>query len=323
MRRRASEGGQQQPQLGPDGQPLPPGMAGVAPVPGAQQYPGQQPYPGQQYQNPSQSAQPGQPGIPITGQPGMTVPGQPGTQQSGVPGQMPPGMPGFPGAPGQGMPGRPQIPGTQQYPSSGQTAASQYQGGVAAAYGSVQGTAPGQTPGQRYPGMPGPPVNSQTGGMSPYSTVPGAQGAATGFPQPGMQVGGQPNDAVKLIQQILTSPRPGGMPAATGAMGMSLGAGIAGVASTSEDEGILVYNERTKYNEWEFIYDPTKEKRVANPAGGVVGTPASQIGNQPGSPGFGGQSGLGGQSGFGGQGSFGGQGGFGGQQNPQPRLGRP
>src|SRR5262249_8326004 len=132
---------------------------------------------------------------------------------------------------------------------------------------------------QNYPGQPGPPVNSQTGGVSPYSTVQGSQGYSPNYPQPGMQTSPGNNAAVNMIQQILTSPRPGGLPNQNAGMqGLNIGPGIAGVASTAEAEGILVYNERTAYNEWEFIYDPTKEKRVANPNAGGVGTPASQIG---------------------------------------------
>jgi hypothetical protein len=77
-----------------------------------------------------------------------------------------------------------------------------------------------------------------------------------------------------LIGQLLTTPRPGGLnglngppaapPAAAGtapapAMGQIIGGGIAGVASKREQEGIKVYKDKTKYNEWEFVYDITKD----------------------------------------------------------------
>jgi len=40
----------------------------------------------------------------------------------------------------------------------------------------------------------------------------------------------------------------------------------------------MIYNDRSKYNEWEFVYDPTKEKPLPNPnGGGAIGTPASQM----------------------------------------------
>lgn len=56
------------------------------------------------------------------------------------------------------------------------------------------------------------------------------------------------------------------------------GGGIAGVASKSEDPGIKTYNDRSKYNEWEFVYDPRKDK--TNPMG------AYSQGVPPGPPGM-------------------------------------
>jgi hypothetical protein len=40
----------------------------------------------------------------------------------------------------------------------------------------------------------------------------------------------------------------------------TIGGGIAGVASKREQEGIKIYNTKKKYNEWEFVYDVTKDK---------------------------------------------------------------
>jgi len=122
-----------------------------------------------------------------------------------------------------------------------------------------------------------------------------------------------------MINRILTSPRPGGMPQ-QGQIGGGavMGTGMAGVASNAEGEGIMVYNDRTMYDEWEFIYDPQKQKQIPNPnAQGAGGTPAQQMGTQgnPGvgntgtSPGFGpnpGSTGSSpGSSSFGGGNSFG------------------
>jgi hypothetical protein len=167
--------------------------------------------------------------------------------------------------------------------------------------------------------MPGQPVNSQMGGVSPqpYPNTPGANGMPPGFPQPGNPVNPQQqgNQAQMMIQQILTTPRPGGMPTPNG-QSPAIGGGIAGVASTADAEGIKVYNDRTNYKEWEFIFDPNKYRRPPNPVSGAIGTPASQMGsmggNQIGTPvtsmpgaGMGG-AGMGG-SGFGGtSGGFGG-----------------
>src|SRR6185503_18169318 len=64
--------------------------------------------------------------------------------------------------------------------------------------------------------------------------------------------------------------------------------GIAGFASTADQDSIIVYNDQTNYGLWEFVYDPAKQKPLANPASGTVGTPASQLaspaGQQLGTP---------------------------------------
>jgi hypothetical protein len=99
-----------------------------------------------------------------------------------------------------------------------------------------------------------------------------------------------------MIGQLLTTPRPGGLngpggspapaPATTGvtppaATGQVIGGGIAGVASKREQEGIKVYKDKTKYNEWEFVYDISKDQ---SRAGASVPAQQQQQG-QPGQPG--------------------------------------
>ena len=159
-----------------------------APLPGqAQLLPGQ---PGQPYDplNPQQQQQ--QMGYPPVGIiPGMN-PNQPGAYNPNQPYQQPGANPVYSGNPPGGAPGQ--------------------------AYGQQQGTYPGAV------------VNSQNGGAPPgssfpYSTVPGAQGAPSPFSQPGMTTNpamqGQ-NQAMSLINQILTTPRSG--PAATTGSGGGL-----------------------------------------------------------------------------------------------------
>ncbi len=73
--------------------------------------------------------------------------------------------------------------------------------------------------------------------------------------------------------------------------GRNLGSGIVGVASTAEGEGVKVYNDRSLYQEWEFLYDPSKQKQIPNPNVSMAGTPASSMsspipGQQPGAPGM-------------------------------------
>ncbi|HXB74625.1 MAG TPA: hypothetical protein VNY05_40700 [Candidatus Acidoferrales bacterium] len=247
------------------------GQPGMPSINGQPAVPGQSPFPGQTF-----------PGQPFPGQtfPGQTFPGQ--TQgQPGVPTPFP-----IPQPPAQGS-GSGAYVGSQPYVGTN----GPYVGG-----GSVTGSNPGNPggvpypgqpmpgqpmPGQMFPGQPGAPVNSQTGGVSPYP----AQGGVP-YPQPGMTTGAPtPGTAADMINRILTTPRPGGMPqnnTGTAAIGM-IGGGIAGVASTADGEGVKIYNDRALYKEWEFIFDPAKVKPLQNPNAVTSGpgTPASQMGSMP------------------------------------------
>ena len=199
------------------------------------------------------------------------------------------------------MPGMPSgrtltIPGATLNPGSSFVGG----GGSFVGGGSVTGSQPGYPgqpgqpgytgqptyPGQPLPGQPGPPINSQAPGVYPYPTAPGSNGIPPGFPQPGMAPG-TGNAAADMIRGILGSARPGGMPQSNPG-GLTIGGGIAGVASTAEGEGVKVYNDRTLYQEWEFIYDAQKQKLIPNPnVTGPGGTPADRMnqGTQPVAPG--------------------------------------
>jgi hypothetical protein len=105
-------------------------------------------------------------------------------------------------------------------------------------------------------------------------------------------------DGASLIGRLLTTPRPGGLNGLNGGSGQTTGAvdasgnpipassataatgvaqpaaaaptiggGLAGVASKREQEGIKVYKDRSKYNEWEFVYDITKDQSRAGAGG--------------------------------------------------------
>ncbi len=213
---------------------------------------------------------------------------QPGSDAGGVPGQMP-GDPAQQGlVPGQlgASPGQMPLPGTPPMP------------------GSPSGT-------NFPPGLPGG-VGQPTGDPS-QPTDPGAYTPGATTNQPGMS----PAD---LIGNLLRQPRPA--PAATpgGATGMAGGGlstitgGIAGVASKVEKHGIKIYNERTKYNEWEFIYDFSKDRTGAGQAAGAMGAGDPRLAQQ-GMQGIGGP-GAGQPGAFGMQppaGGFGAQPGFGAQ----------
>ncbi len=177
----------------------------------------------------------------------------------------------------------------------------------------------------------------QTGfppGFKPPAGVGVQQGSnpfASGIPpqpgQPGFQStpnsqnvpGAPPASAANLINQLLTTPRPGGLnglngadpsaaPGAGGGFGtgagggigsanspvqaggvvgqvqpgmggQTIGGGIGGFASKLEQEGIKTYNEKTSYDEWEFVYDISKDKSRGGGAG-MGQVPAQQPGQQ-------------------------------------------
>jgi hypothetical protein len=87
-----------------------------------------------------------------------------------------------------------------------------------------------------------------------------------------------------MIGQLLTQPRPGGMPQQNSAGIAVGGSGIAGFASTADQDSIIVYNDQSNYGLWEFVFDPQKQKALANPNGGTVGTPVNQMGSPGGQP---------------------------------------
>jgi len=184
---------------------------------------------------------------------------------------LPPTAPGIPGLPGQ--PGAPGAPGA---PSSGGQQAAQQPCQVY--LGSCPPTTPSIPQGAQQA------VNGAPSGMPPTG-VPGGQGfgnPAGGFGAPGGVPGTPQNaqsSAANMINNLLTTPRPGGMP--TGMPGATMGGGVAGVASKYESEGIMVINQRTKINEWEYIFDPTKYRAPPNPIAGTAGTPQQQMGNGP------------------------------------------
>jgi type II secretory pathway pseudopilin PulG len=99
------------------------------------------------------------------------------------------------------------------------------------------------------------------------------------------------------------------------------GGPIVGVASSSKKDTIREFNHKHKYNEWQFVYDPTLDRgglilTPSQPALQMAGTPPSQIGQPAGSNSSGSSFG---QSGFGQSSSFGQSSGFG--NNNQGLLG--
>ena len=253
---------------------------------------------------PAPNMPPGRPPFP----PGMMPPGMnpSGAFQPGYGGRVP-GQPGMGGQPGM-VGSQPYMPGSQtgQDDTSSQGGFPQpsYPGQPASTGGTVTGgmypqqpgmypQQPGMNPQQpgTYPQQPGafpgqqPGVYPQQSGMSPQQGF--GQPAAPAFGGNGMgSTPNGPSSAAQMINNSLMGPRPGGMAGLPGMGGTQMGGGIAGVASESKGPAIIVYNERKKYNEWEFVYDQSKDKGLAGVTrgGGAPGTPAGQMGSMPGSP---------------------------------------
>lgn len=243
--------------------------------------------------------------------PGQQIPGQPGFSpgttpipgQQFPPGTLPPGLQ-LPGMVPQ-QPGYPQQYQQQQYQQQ-QYQQQQQQGGSAMTQQGLGGSGSPMT---------------QTGlGGSQFQTGPGGRpgfNPLQGVMQPGVANSQAPNQsAIQAINQQLTNPtafRGGGfgtpasptgappnglingmpqgaIPGAMGAMGAAGtgGPGIAGFASKYKAEGIKLIDERSKINEWEFIYDPRKDKRVTGQTGSALpgsGLPGTGLpGSTPNSP---------------------------------------
>lgn len=133
-------------------------------------------------------------------------------------------------------------------------------------------------------------------------------------------LGAQPSGAARGAQPPIAGAggggRAGGPSPAGGAAGIAarpgqVSGGIMGVASKSTDKSIRLYNSRSRYNEWAFLYvAPT-------PAPGQAGAAA------PAGRGQGGAGGAGGRGGTGGPGGRGGPQGPGGPSDPFGRGGPP
>lgn len=125
-------------------------------------------------------------------------------------------------------------------------------------------------------------AGSATPGQAPGQAQPGGSPSAApgrgGFQTSGSVVGASPGAA--------PGTQPGGRGGATG--------GIMGVASKSKEASIRLYNGRTHYNEWQFVFvqqAPAAGQGGAGQPGGVPG--------QPGGVGRGGAPQRGGPSTFG------------------------
>jgi len=231
---------------------------------------------------------------------------------NGVPGAFPGGQVGNPQLagqfPGQQFPVAGQFPGQQipgltppgaqnQLPNQGKAAPGQ----PANQTPQFQPQFPGQQfIGQQFAGQPPPPGFQVGPGGQLIPVAPGTPTSGAGFAaqaansfvnqMPGQGTPGQPQQnalgpnglppanpsATNIVNQLLT--QAGGASPQTSILSAApinnAAAGIAGVASTHTGPSIKVYKDRTKYEEWEFVYTPTA------PLTGQTGGQNNQQNNQ-------------------------------------------
>jgi len=142
-------------------------------------------------------------------------------------------------------------------------------------------------------------------------------------PNRGSAAGGFPNGSMSggMNQQGT------GLPGQQGQQGTGvMGPGLIGVASKYEGGTIMVYNEKSSFEEWEFVFDAKKAAEMSGAKTGQQGQQGQQPGQQNRNGGFGSSSGSTGAAGnassWSGSGSSSGSGfsfgGMGGGQTPAP-----
>jgi uncharacterized membrane protein YgcG len=243
-----------------------------------------------------------------TGGPPSTQPSADASSPSGTPPSGTPPQLGVAGAPGAAPPG-----------TVG------YSNGPPGQPGQPPG-APGQ-PGSPNPASPGaafpPGANTGASLINDLLTRPNPQGAAI-VQQALQQQGGGAGASLVGVGGLIYAvpPNLSGSSFSGGSGGSNRSSGspqegsglVAGVASKAQLEGIMVYNDRTAYDEWEFIFDPSKVPPIPASIGSTgAGTPGSQgrSATSGGGTGFG-FGGQGGQGGSGQRGAGGGGGSLGG-----------
>jgi len=134
---------------------------------------------------------------------------------------------------------------------------------------------------------------SPIAGLGGASPIGGLQGGGAGFSNgPGLQGGQSPGGIVvgstTSGQQPTdpNAPTPPGSPSdaqpGSATPGSNVGGGpIVGVSSTNPRPSIKILKKMQKYNEWEFIYDPSLDAGGVGGANGLQGNPA---GGQPTNP---------------------------------------
>lgn len=115
--------------------------------------------------------------------------------------------------------------------------------------------------------------NKSGSGITPAGSL-GAQGGTQGTTQDTSKAAPGVVNAADISKPL------------TGSSNLGVG-GIVGVSSTSEKTGLKIFNGKTKYNEWEFVYDPTEDPylRGIQQGGGQNLNPNASRQNNPVGPG--------------------------------------
>lgn len=122
---------------------------------------------------------------------------------------------------------------------------------------------------------------SSFGGNSLGGNSSGGFGSSSNNSQsPSAQQGSETGTAVGTDSSQQGTQPPGAAPTESGSSRQTVfgGGPIVGVASTSKENSIREFNHKHKYDEWQFIYDPTMDR------GALLTTPnqpALQLANQP------------------------------------------
>ncbi len=107
-----------------------------------------------------------------------------------------------------------------------------------------------------------------TGGQAPPGSITGDAGKRNPSDEDEGEPGKQPAGSAPPSEPTPLAP------SATEPQGPVFGGSLIGVASKINRRSIRVYNDASRYREWEFIWDPTKDLAAgAQPGGPAVGTP--------------------------------------------------
>lgn len=134
--------------------------------------------------------------------------------------------------------------------------------------------------------------SGQTSGTGNLGTGTGSQGGGgqgSGTPAGGGQAGGfggQPTGTDPQVSSGASSDTSNPQPIVPSQPTTIIGGNIIGVGSKINKKSVRIYEKGKKYQEWEFVWDPSKDVVVSSQPGTQIGTPIGTPpgGGQPGSP---------------------------------------